>query len=539
VELTEDKLKPGLILGRYELLAPVAKGGMAQVWIARLTGTRGFQKTVAIKTMLPHLSDDPEFEQMFLDEALLASRVRHPNVVEILDLGEDAGILYLVMEWIEGEPLSMLMKQALRQEGIPLPLAVRVVMQACAGLHAAHELKDDEGEPVGLVHRDISPQNILVSYDGVVKVGDFGVAMATGRASTQASAGQVKGKVPYMSPEQATGGVIDRRSDVFAMGILLYMMTTGMHPFRRENDAQTMFKICSDVRVAPPSAVVEDYPEELEEIVEKALAKSADQRFQTAGEMQQALDALPHALRAGTEEDLAAFMRSLLSERMEKRRALIQAALKDAETRSMGRRSIDVIDERSGAQMTPASGAGRVSNLDGDASLGTPWMSSYPIFVAGASERSPASVGTATSAKVPLRGILGALALSAAGALGVYLITQSDAPETPPQAAAQPLITASPAVEWQAPTVAPAPAPTTVFQVGDLEKAPESVADVELAVVPAELPAPMATEEKTAVPSIKSSPRAGAKSAASGKAKAGAQAASRKPFISPFTNPDF
>src|SRR5687768_14908981 len=222
-------LGAGSILGRYELLAPIAKGGMAMVWAARLQGSRGFQKIVGIKTMLPSLGEDPAFEQMFLDEASLASQVRHPNVVEILDLGEQEGVLYLAMEWVDGEPLSQLLKRTL-PEPVPFPVAVRMALQACQGLHAAHELRNDAGELVGLVHRDVSPQNVLVTYGGVVKVVDFGVAKATGRVTAETSAGQVKGKIPYMSPEQATGGTVDRRTDVFAMGILLYMMTTGRHP---------------------------------------------------------------------------------------------------------------------------------------------------------------------------------------------------------------------------------------------------------------------------------------------------------------------
>jgi serine/threonine-protein kinase len=147
---------PGQVLGRYELLMPIAAGGMAMVWAARLKGTRGFQKVVAIKTMLPKLSDESQFEQMFLDEASLASQVRHPHVVEILDLGEQDGVLFLVMEWIDGMPLNQLMKAAKAAGGMPLPVAVRIVMQACAGLHAAHELKDAKGQLVGLVHRDVS-----------------------------------------------------------------------------------------------------------------------------------------------------------------------------------------------------------------------------------------------------------------------------------------------------------------------------------------------------------------------------------------------
>src|SRR5690606_31945524 len=201
----DGDVQPGYVLGRYELLIPIAAGGMAQVWAARLRGARQFQKIVAVKTLLPRLSQDEQFEQMFLDEATLASRVRHPNVAEILDLGEHSGVLYLVMEWIEGVPLNQLMKGAKAVGGVPAPVATRIAMQACAGLHAAHELTDENGTLVGLVHRDVSPQNVLVTYDGVTKVVDFGVAKATALGGGATVAGQIKGKVGYMAPEQVRG----------------------------------------------------------------------------------------------------------------------------------------------------------------------------------------------------------------------------------------------------------------------------------------------------------------------------------------------
>src|SRR5580693_8564080 len=201
---TNEKLVPGMVLGRYELLLPIAQGGMATVWAARQRGTRGFNKTVAIKTMLPTLSEDAQFEQMFLDEAALAARIHHPNVAEILDLGEQDDILYIVMEWVEGEALSVLQKMA-RNNGAQVPLGVimRICLQACAALHAAHELRDENDRELQLVHRDVSPQNILCTYDGIVKLVDFGVAKAIGRAGGETVAGQLKGKVPFMSPEQA------------------------------------------------------------------------------------------------------------------------------------------------------------------------------------------------------------------------------------------------------------------------------------------------------------------------------------------------
>ena len=298
------------------------------VWAARVKGTRGFQKIVAVKTMLSKLSEDAQFEQMFLDEAQLASQIRHPNVVEISDLGEQDGVLYLAMEWIDGVPLNQLMKTAKSAGGVPLAIAVRIVMNAAAGLHAAHELRDGKGQLIGLVHRDVSPQNILVTYDGVSKVVDFGVAKATAMGGGATVAGQLKGKVSYMAPEQVRGEPIDRRVDVFALGIVLYALTTGKHPFRRESEAATMYTIASDEAVLSPRKFLPDYPASLEAVLLKALAKDVKQRYATASELQRALDqCLPVTERANTDEDVGTFMRKLFGNKRDESRAALAEAL--------------------------------------------------------------------------------------------------------------------------------------------------------------------------------------------------------------------
>jgi serine/threonine protein kinase len=367
----------GHILGRYELLLPIASGGMAMVWAARLTGTRGFQKIVAVKTMLPKLCEDDQFEQMFLAEASLASQIHHPHVVEILDLGEHDGILYLVMEWVDGVALNQLMKAAKKKGGVPLPIAVRVMMQTCAGLHAAHELKDRKGQLVGLVHRDVSPQNILVSYDGVTKVVDFGIAKATAMGDGATVAGQIKGKVAYMAPEQVKGGSIDRRVDVFAGGIVLYALTTGKHPLRRESEAATMYNICSPDPVMPPSKIIAGYPPALERVVMTALAKDPAKRYATANDFLRALDqSLPPSLRASTDEDVAAFIQSLFGERREEREAALHEALELADKQRASRVHLGTLSESSGS-VTPISqvsitgrGAGAVSDASGTGATG-------------------------------------------------------------------------------------------------------------------------------------------------------------------------
>jgi eukaryotic-like serine/threonine-protein kinase len=323
-----DEVKPGLVLGRYECLLPIARGGMAAVWAARARGARGFQTTVAVKTMLPALSDDPNFERMFLDEARVASKVRHPNVVQVLDLGEQETLLYIVMEWIDGEPLSSLMREVARREvRIPLPIAIKIVSETALGLHAAHELKDDNGGAINLVHRDVSPQNILISFDGVVKVVDFGIAKATGRLSDETATGNVKGKVPYMSPEQVVAKPgLDRRSDIFAMGVVLFQLTTGRHPFRGEHDAATMANILRRPAADPASMTGSEYPKELAAIVLKALQKEPARRFATAAEMHRELAAVASHWAPVTNEDVGVFISSLLGEEGEKRRKALQQA---------------------------------------------------------------------------------------------------------------------------------------------------------------------------------------------------------------------
>jgi len=395
-----DDVSPGQVLGRYELLMPVARGGMASVWAARLKGTGGFQKLVAIKTMLPGLVDDPSFERMFLDEASLASQVRHPHVIEIMDLGEQDRILYLVMEWVSGEALSIIMKYAATRGGIPLPIAVHIATQTCRGLHAAHELREPDGVLVGLVHRDVSPQNVLVSYDGVVKVVDFGVAKATSRLDTQTEAGQLKGKIAYMSPEQLRGEKIDRRTDVFAMGILLYMMTTGKHPFRGDDQAQTIARISSDEPAILPSTLVPGYPPGLEACVMQALAKDPAKRYPSANDMLLGLTrALPSSMRESTDEEVSEFIRRLLPDRLERQKQAIKQALEQADRREMSRSTLQVQQLSEGAAdeaATVLEGIGRemTPSADGRSLPGASSTEPPPSF-GGANRRGLLYVGFA------------------------------------------------------------------------------------------------------------------------------------------------
>jgi serine/threonine-protein kinase len=325
------EVRPGTRLGRYEILLGIAQGGMARVWAAKQRGHRGFSKVVAIKTILPSLAQDADFEAMFLDEARVAAGVHHPNVCEIFDLGEENRVLYLAMEWVHGDSLARILRVKDPGSGDPpapqrlnARIAARIISDACAGLHAAHELVDHTGQRLNVVHRDVSPQNILVSLDGNVKVTDFGVAKALGNTAQQTTVGQIKGKAAYMAPEQASGGRVDRRSDIFALGIVLYEVTTGKRPFHGSNQLETLKKLLEG-RFEPPSVVVPGYPRELESIVLRSMAMDPMQRFPTADRMRVALE--EYLARSGpvvTQTQVGAVVRERIGELVDGRRQHIQ-----------------------------------------------------------------------------------------------------------------------------------------------------------------------------------------------------------------------
>jgi serine/threonine protein kinase len=322
----------GQTLGRYELLVPIAKGGMAQVWAARLRGSRGFQKIFAIKTILAGAMDDTRMERMFLQEATLASQIHHPNVVTTIELGEDEGILYLVMEWVDGESLKFIMTRAAQRGNLPLPVAVNLIGQACKGLHAAHDLRDESGTPIGVVHRDVSAQNVLVTYSGSAKLVDFGIAKATASSAGVTQAGEIKGKFAYMAPEQVTGDVVDRRTDIFGMGVILYLLTTGRHPFKGVHTAETLQNICSKRPPRLPTSIIPGYPPELEQVVLTALGKDPNDRWPTANDMLSALErSMPQSLDGSFEVQVADYMNELLGDRVRERRMQLRVAQEQAD----------------------------------------------------------------------------------------------------------------------------------------------------------------------------------------------------------------
>jgi serine/threonine-protein kinase len=279
------------VFGRYETLFRIASGGMAEVYAARVRGEAGFQKLVALKRMLPHLTDDDRFVTMFMDEGKLAANISSPNVVSTLDLGRaDDGSLYLVMELVVGTTLSTLLRNAAKHgEAIPVDVAVELLAQAAQGLHDAHEARTPFGAPLRIVHRDVSPQNILVGADGRVRITDFGVARAILRR-TKTSTGEFKGKLSYFSPEQCADRDLDRRSDIFSLGVVAWEALTMRRLFHAENPLAVLERV---TRMEIPSAhlVRDEVPASVAAVVATALERDRDARFSTAAELAQALRA--------------------------------------------------------------------------------------------------------------------------------------------------------------------------------------------------------------------------------------------------------
>ena len=276
--------KPGDRLGKYELVCRLAIGGMAEIFLARASGIAGFEKLVVLKRILPQYAFQDQFVEMFLAEARLTATLGHPNIAHVYDIGTVDDFYFFTMEFVHGEDLNQIGKAlAKAQKPFPLEAALTIIHGVCAGLHHAHDACGSDGLPLGIVHRDVSPSNVLIAYDGSVKLVDFGIAKMTSRAQAT-RVGTLKGKISYMSPEQCRGEALDRRSDVFAIGILLYEMTTGQRLFPGENEFSTLQAIVHQ-DVAPPHTLVPGYAPMLEDIVMMALKRDPDQRYETAEDM--------------------------------------------------------------------------------------------------------------------------------------------------------------------------------------------------------------------------------------------------------------
>jgi serine/threonine-protein kinase len=307
------------VLGRYVVFEEIAAGGMATVHLGRLRGAAGFARMVAIKRLHRQYAKDPEFVAMLVDEARLAGRIHHPNVVTMLDVAAEDGELVLVMEYVHGEPLAKLLRIA-RRKGLPVSsrIAARILIEALHGLHAAHEARDERGMELGIVHRDVSPQNIIVGADGVTRVLDFGIAKAAGRIHSTRE-GEIKGKFAYMPPEQLHGEHLDRRADVYAAGVVLWETLTGERLFLGSAEMPDLQRLL-DADVEPPSTRIAGLHASFDAVAMKALAREPDDRYPTARAMALALEACGPA---ATASEISEWVEVLASESLARRALLI------------------------------------------------------------------------------------------------------------------------------------------------------------------------------------------------------------------------
>ena len=460
-------------IGKYQLIANLGHGGMADVYLAIVHGLVGFNKLTVIKRLRPSLAEEPEFLAMFLDEARLAARLNHPNVVQTNEVAEVDGIYYIAMEYLDGQPLNRILHRAVKAGELPRELLLRVVADALAGLHHAHELTDYDGSPLSVVHRDASPHNIFVTYDGQTKVVDFGIAKAATR-SAETRGGVLKGKIAYMAPEQARSDEIDRRGDIFAMGLVAWEALTGAR-LRKGSDLEMLEKI-SGGDVPPLSTAWPDCPAELARIIARSTALSKNDRYATAHDMRK--DILAYLDSTGARcsaEDVGKLVSSLFDSKRAEMKAIIErqlSGLRRASTEDVGLRVVDArrlamteSNELPRVSMgSSATGSGAAAQPMSTGSLpkissgttqvsGTGATDSRTSVSAGTSTSTLASAGSQRKLRAPV--IIGLVAVGAAAT--VLALRQGDG------GSAQPAASAATSSASSAPaTAGSAPSPATI-----------------------------------------------------------------------------
>jgi len=416
-----------LVVDRYAIYDAIASGGMATVHLGRLIGTAGFLRTVAIKRLHSHFANNPEFTGMFLDEARLASRIQHPNVVATIDVVRKEHELLLVMEYVRGESLSRLVRRARDKNMRPSPsVVVEIMSNALHGLHAAHDALDEKGQPLGLVHRDMSPQNILVGVDGVSRVLDFGVAKAAGRVHTTKD-GDIKGKLLYMAPEQLAAEALDRTADVYAMGVVLFETLTTVRMFAGDNEAASISKIITnDIRV--PSEI-DAALAPFDAIVRKATAGEAADRYPTAREMARDLEATcgPPASPA----EVAEWVQALASETLDERARMV-AEIERSSTRSKP----PLPKDTDSARLLDAASEATASSISSLSTRSEPKSGTQPVHVAAPAAATVAPAPSAFTAPIKVGiALLSLILLLALVAIGYLLTLKVPSQPTPPPVA--------------------------------------------------------------------------------------------------------
>jgi serine/threonine protein kinase len=498
--------------GKYELLSKLATGGMAEVFLARAAGPMGFEKTLVLKRILPHLAENPTFVEMFLAEARLAAQLNHPNIVQIFDFGAAHGEYFLAMEYIDGPNLRVLLKRA-RAQSIRLSptLCARIISAACEGLAFAHDFQAPTGEPLGLIHRDISTDNILLSRQGSVKVVDFGIAKAAGQ-SHHTQTGLIKGKVAYMPPEQLRAEPLDRRVDVYALGVVLYVLLTGRKPFDAPTDASLMQAILFEPPV-PATQLRPDLPEALQHILDRALARDREQRYPDCRAFQDALE----DFIVSTGKAVGAYQLSQLVSRLEPRADVLPPPVRDTvenppapvqKTPAPALRPNIPISNKATLEMVPTEPSRVVAppaiNPSPKQQTSTAVSSVEPETVHLYPVRHSARSGS------PLKWIpalLGAAVLVAAGgyALGQRTGRATVAPVLPPLASSG----ASSAVEPPRPAVVPSETATTTTSPASEAEAPPAKEMSGVLAVRTEAPEDHRPASRTSRPSTARSGRTG------------------------------
>jgi TonB family protein len=447
---SDETVIDGVKFGQYVLVEKIATGGMAEVWKAYMRGVEGFQKVVAIKKILPHLSDNQDFIEMFIDEAKLAAQLNHNNIIHIYDLGKIQSSYYIAMEYIDGFDLKTILRRGgERDHPMSVELALFIASKIAAALDYAHRKKDFEEKEMGLVHRDVSPQNVLISQEGDIKLCDFGIAKAASKAS-HTQAGALKGKLQYMAPEQAWGRNIDRRSDIFALATVLFEMLTSRKLFTGDNELSILEQV-REARVQPPSLYNDEVTPEIDKIVLKALQKDPANRYQTAGELARDIDAILYNFRpTPTSADLAIYMHRLSSPEP------VVAAPHPEPVHELPK----VVSAP--AVFAPPPVAPAMAPI---AAAAAPAVSAVPIVAAAAPVAAAVPAAAATYGDIPepvkrksagpLIGIVVALVLVGGGAAFVLTRGKSDAPAT---TAARPATTTAPATASTTATAATAAA---------------------------------------------------------------------------------
>jgi serine/threonine-protein kinase len=461
---------------RYELIGEIASGGMATVYLARLTGVGGFRRFVAIKRLHPHLAGEKEFVEMFLDEARLAAGIHHPNVVSILEVSASPLGYYLVMEYVEGDTLARLLARAAGQgQRLPTAIALRILIDSLSGLHGAHELRDDRGALVELVHRDVSPQNVLVGIDGVSRITDFGVARAASRLSAT-RVGQLKGKLAYMAPEQASGGDIDRRADVFSAGVMIWETLAAKRLFKGETEAATLSRVLNDsipelIRVAPGAN------KQISQAVMRALERNPARRYSTCAQLAEALEmAAANGGGVAASRDVAVFVKAMLGEEIDKQREAVRAWLSASEPSQI---------QASPPPSAPSSVSAAAMSFPGEEYSRSRTGATYGGFEPPRRSRAPLVMSLMLL--VPLAGGAGFWFARNRGAAAPVVATPPRAPvqaaaaapappaaEAAPEPSSEPAPAADPAPSSEpAPAAAPTPARATVRRQAPAKKKAE------------------------------------------------------------------